>query len=197
MGKGQAVRVLIACEFSGVVREAFAHRGHDAWSVDLLPSEKPGQHVQDYIQDGILEEEWDLMIAHPPCTYLSAAGLHYCKGNPDRIKRRDLAVSFVKGLMQSPIKQIAIENPVGYLSTAWRKPDQVVYMNDFGHAEARKPTCLWLKNLPKLTPTNSLPHIKSKGGGKRESEWYRKTKSARERSRTFQGFADAMAAQWG
>ncbi len=189
------MRVLIACEFSGIVREAFAARGHDAWSCDLVPTERPGQHilgdVREHLYDG-----WDLMIAHPPCTYLSAAGLHFCKGNKERMKKRGQAAAFVMEIMAAPIERIAIENPVGYLSTALRKPDQVVYMNDFGHPEARKPTCLWLKNLPALKATKSVPHIKSKGGGRRESEWYRKTKSARLRSLTFKGFAQAMADQW-
>lgn len=189
------MRVLVACEFSGIVREAFERRGHTAWSCDLLPSEKPWRHAQGDILEFLSLSQWDLMIAHPPCTYLSAAGLHYCKNNPDRMVKRDEAFAFVKRLFEMPIEKIAIENPVGYLSTAWRKPDQVCYMNDFGHAEARKPTCLWLKGLPAIKPTNSVPHIKS-ANGKRTSQWYESTKCPKLRSKTFPNFAEAMAEQW-
>jgi hypothetical protein len=187
------MKVLIACEFSGIVREAFRRRGHNAWSCDFESSEIKGQHFIDCVQNK-LRMEWDLMIAHPPCTYLSAAGLHYCKGNPERQQSRDAALFFVKQLFEAPIAKIAIENPVGYLSTAWRKPDQTVRMNWFGHAEAIKPTCLWLKGLPPLVPTNE---VEPRRRGKRESEWYSKTKNKKDRSRTFAGFAEAMATQWG
>ncbi len=187
------MRVLIACEFSGIVREAFKARGHDAWSCDLLPTELIGQHIQDDVRN-VLYEGWDLMIAHPPCTYLSAAGLHFCKNNPERIKKRKEALKFVMELMNCQIPKIAIENPVGYLSTAWQKPDQVVYMNDFGHAEARKPTCLWLRGLPKLKATKKVDLIRS--AGKRTSKWYESVRSPKLRSITFKGFAEAMADQW-
>lgn len=184
----------MACEFSGIVRAAFSRRGHFAASIDFLPTEQPGGwHRQGDLLE-VLHTGWDLMIAHPPCTYLSAAGLHFCRGNKERQAKRDEALKFVKSLMDAPIPHIAIENPVGYLSTAWRKPDQVVYMNDFGHAEARKPTCLWLKGLPKIQPTNSVPHIKS--GGKRTSQWYESTRCPKKRSRTFPNFAEALADQW-
>lgn len=189
------MRVLVACEFSGRVRRAFEKAGHDAWSCDLLPTTDPGKHIEGDVLD-ILSAGWDLMVAHPPCTYLSAAGLHFCRDNPDRLKKRDNALSFVKKLWNAPIEKIAIENPVGYLSTAWQKPSQIIYMNDFGHAEARKPTCLWLKNLPKLSATNQVPHRKS-ATGKRVSEWLAKTRDPKLRSITFQGVADAMADQWG
>lgn len=189
------MKVLIACEFSGIVRDAFIAKGHDAWSCDLLPTERPGPHIQGDVLD-ILDDGWDLMIAHPPCTYLSAAGLHYCNNSQSRRHKRDCAFLFIKELWACKIPKIAIENPVGYLSSAWRKPDQVLYMNDFGHAEARKPTCLWLKNLPALRTTNSVPH-KMQPGGKRVSEWYGKTRDKKLRSVTFQGIANAMADQWG
>lgn len=189
------MKVLVACEFSGIVRDAFAKRRHLAASCDFMATLRPnGWHRRGDILE-VLDNGWDLMIAHPPpCTYLSAAGLHFCKGNKERQAKREQAMEFVKLLMDAPIPRIAIENPVGYLSTAWRKPDQVVYMNDFGHAEARKPTCLWLKGLPRLKATNPVQHIKSHG--KRTSQWYESTCCPIKRSITFQGFAEAMADQW-
>lgn len=187
------MKVLVACEFSGTVRNAFAKLGHDAWSCDLLPAE--GKHIEKDCLE-IINDGWDLMIAHPPCTYLSAAGLHFCKNNPKRIELREEALVFVRRLSEAPIEKIAIENPVGFLSTAWRKPDQVCYMNDFDHAEARKPTCLWLKNLPKIHATKKVDLIRSKTG-KRVSEWYGRVRDPKLRSITFQGFADALADQWG
>lgn len=189
------MKVLISCEFSGIVREAFKAQGHDAWSCDLEPTEIPGQHIQGDVLE-VLNQGWDLMIAHPPCTYLSAAGLHYCKNNPERVEKREQAKAFVQRLFESDIPRIAIENPVGYLSTAWQKPTQVVYINDFEHPEARKPTCLWLKGLPKLIPPNPQPHRKNPKS-KRLSEWYSKTRCSKLRSKTFPGFAEALAEQWG
>lgn len=188
------MKILVACEFSGRVRDAFIRKGHDAWSCDLLPTESPGPHIRGDVLK-ILDQEWDMMIAHPPCTFLSAAGLHFCKGNADRIQKRDEAVMFVKKLAEAPIDKIAIENPVGYLSTIWQRPTQVIYMNDFGHSEARKPTCLWLKNLPLLQATKTVPF--EKGAGKRVSLWFSKTRDPHQRSITFQGVADAMSEQWG
>lgn len=186
------MNVLVACEFSGAVREAFRQRGHNAWSCDIIAAE-PGHHIQMDVRD-VVHRKWDLMIAHPPCTYLSAAGLHYCRNNPERQRMRDSALEFVKFLWAAPVSKIAIENPVGYLSTAWQKPNQVVRMNWFGHSEAIKPTCLWLKNLPKLEPTDM---VEPRRRGKRESEWYSLTKCPKERSKTFSGLAQAMAEQWG
>lgn len=191
------MNVLVACEFSGTVRDAFLRRGHNAWSCDLVAA--PGRHIRGDIFDVINQYtpwELDLIIAHPPCTYLSAAGLHYCKNDLGRQDKRDRAVEFVKKLFNAPANRIAIENPVGYLSTAWRKPDQIVRMCDFGHAEAIKPTCLWLKGLPKLVPTKVV-EPRHAGGRSRESEWYSKTKCKIKRSITFAGFAEAMAEQWG
>lgn len=189
------MKVLVACEFSGVVRDAFTRVGHDATSCDLEPSETPGKHIQGDIL-GHLSDGWDLMIAHPPCTYLSAAGLHFCRRNPERVVLREAAVSFVVQLFNAPIPRIAIENPVGYLSTAWKTPSQIVRMNDFGHSDACKPTCLWLKNLPPLFATNIVCYRKHPGG-KRVSEWFGKTRNPKLRSITFTGLAEAMAQQWG
>ena len=147
-------RVLIACEFSGVVREAFKAKGCDAWSCDLLPTEIPGQHHQGNVLD-ILYGNWDLLIAHPPCTYLCSSGLHWNKRRPERELLTNAAVDFVRTLLTSPIKHIALENPIGRISTAIRQPDQRIQPWMFGHPESKN-TCLWLKNLPKLIPTDIL-----------------------------------------
>lgn len=150
------MRVLVACEFSGVVREAFRKRGHDAWSCDLLPSLAPSPyHIQDDVLDH-LEDGWDLMIAHPPCTYLCSSGLHWNKRVPGRDELTHDAILFVFNLMGEgfifhDIPKIALENPIGCLSTKYRKPDQIIQPYQFGH-DASKQTCLWLKNLPKLKP---------------------------------------------
>jgi hypothetical protein len=181
------VRVLVACEFSGIVRDAFAARGHDAWSCDLLPSERPGQHIQGDVCE-ILKGGWDLMIAHPPCTYLAVSGARWFK---DRLPDQDGALAFVRGLMDAPIERIAIENPISVISTRIRKPDQIVQPWMFGHGEV-KATCLWLKNLPKLEPTNIVEG--------RTARVHREPPSPerwRNRSRTFEGIAKAMAEQWG
>lgn len=195
--RGFGVRILIACEYSGVVRDEFRKRGHDAWSCDILPTERPGPHITGNVLD-YLDYDWDMMIAHPPCTYLSIAGMWRCKpgqiGSWERCELRERAVDFVMTLMNTPIKRVVIENPVGYLSTVWRKPSQIIYMNDFGHPEARKPTCLWLKNVKRLRATDHSPHRKGMHGC---SEWYTKTRSQKQRSKTFIGVAQAMATQWG
>lgn len=196
------MKVLIACEFSGRVRNAFAKLGHDAWSCDLVPSETEGNHIQGDILEH-LTEYWDLMIAHPPCTHLAVSGAAwFAKKRADG--RQQQGIDFFMSLANAPIAKIAIENPIGIMSKIWRKPDQIIQPWWFGE-EAQKSTCLWLKNLPLLTPTK----IVGKGemveykSGKRMPKWYAdacKLKSAeRERLRniTFQGIADAMAAQWG
>lgn len=201
------MRVLVACEFSGRVREAFAKRGHDAWSCDLLPTEIPGQHIQGDVLE-ILGNDWDLMIAHPPCTYLTCAGNKWFKPEymnrwPDRFERREEAISFVLALAAAPIDRIAIENPIGVISSRYRKPEQIIQPWQFGH-DARKATCLWLKNLRLLKPTNIVvPTIVTTKGGNTMSLWQvncgntdRKQRSSL-RSVTFQGIADAMADQWG
>ena len=204
------MRVLVACEFSGIVRDAFSKRGHDSWSCDFLPTEKDGNHIMEDVL-GILNDSWDLMIAHPPCTYLSNAGVRWFNedkyGNEakQRKKLRIDAYKFVLKLSDAKIKQIAIENPVGWLNSHWRKPDQIFQPYQFGVTESKR-TCLWLKGLPKLKPTKTVkPKIyayfkKGKNKGRPiYGNFYAKFHKERwkDRSRTFQGVADAMAEQWG
>ena len=194
------LRVLVACEFSGVVRRAFRALGHDAWSCDLLPAEDASEfHIQDSVfHRSLLTQGWDLMIAHPPCTHLSVSGArHFAAKQADG--RQQQALEFVQALMDAPIPRIAVENPISIISSRIRKPDQIIQPHMFGHPE-RKATCLWLKNLPLLVATNdvraemaSLPksvtdrvHRMPPG----PDRW-------KERSRTFDGIAAAMAAQWG
>ena len=183
---GAAMKVLVACEFSGIVREAFKAKGHDAWSCDLLPTEIPGQHIQGDVLD-VLTWDWDLMIAHPPCTHLAVSGARWFKDKP---KEQKHALWFVEQLFNAPIFKIAIENPISIISSRIRKPDQIIQPWQFGHGET-KATCLWLKNLPKLTPTNIVEGRKNRvhhepPGPER---W-------KNRSRTMPGIADAMASQW-
>ena len=192
------MRVLIACEYSGTVRDAFIAAGHDATSCDLLPSDCPGPHYQGDIVD-ILGDGWDLMVAHPPCTHLAVSGAkHFAQKQADG--RQAAALEFVRALMDAPIPRICVENPVSIISTRIRKPDQIIQPWQFGH-EATKATCLWLKGLPPLVPTN----IVGKGArhvtksGKSLPQWYNLPPSAdrwKIRSATFQGIADAMASQW-
>ena len=192
------MRILIACEYSGIVRDAFLAKGHDAWSCDILPTESPGPHYQCDVLT-ILDKNWDMMIAHPPCTHLSSSG---AKHFPQKIKdgRQKAALNFVKRLFECVIPKIAIENPVGIISTIIRKPDQIIQPWQFGDM-AQKTTCLWLHNLPKLTPTK----IVDKGefyispSGKKLPKWYCDGGKDRQknRSKTFPGIARAMADQWG
>lgn len=203
------MKVLIACEFSGIVREAFKAKGHDAWSCDLLPTEIPGQHIQGDVLE-ILDDGWDLMIAHPPCTHLACSGARWFK---DKVNEQAAAVEFVIRLTIARIRKKAIENPIGVLSTKYRKPDQIIQPFYFGDS-VQKATCLWLEELPKLEPTNivdrGLIYVDPRGnkhGGvhtmrakvaysplmllpRNEERW-------KIRSRTFQGIANAMAEQWG
>lgn len=208
------MRVLVACEFSGVVRDAFIARGHDAMSCDLLPTEAPGPHYQGDVRD-ILGDGWDLMIAHPPCTYLtnSAAwaftdGPYHQKVRPGtlvgaaRRKAREQALAFVQTLLDAPIPRIALENPIGCIGTRIRPHDQRIQPYQFGH-DASKATCLWLKNLPKLRPTGFVePRIingRPRWSNQTDSGQNRLSPSERrwmDRSVTYQGIADAMAAQW-
>jgi hypothetical protein len=188
------MNVLIACEYSGVVREAFKKLGHNAWSCDLLPSEIPGQHIQDNVLNH-LDNNWDLMIAHPPCTHLAVSGArHFWRKEKEQFE----AINFVKALLNAPIPRICLENPVSIISTLIRKPDQIIQPWQFGNPY-QKTTCLWLKNLPMLIPTS----IVSKGefvitpSGKKLPKWYSDSPNGKVRSRTFQGIADAMATQWG
>lgn len=184
------MRVLVACEYSGVVRDAFASKGFDAWSCDLLLSESPGQHHQCDVLD-ILGEAWDLMIAHPPCTYLCSSGLHWNKRVAGRDQKTQEAIEFVRALLEAPIAKIALENPIGCISSRIRPPDQIIQPWQFGHGET-KATCLWLKNLPKLVPTNVV-----EGRSDRIHKMPPSENRWKERSRTYQGIADAMASQWG
>ena len=183
------MRVLVACEFSGVVRDAFIRHGHDAISCDLLPSERPGPHYQGDVRD-LLAEHWDLMVAHPPSTDLAVSGARYF---PLKIAdgRQQRALEFVQILMDAPIEHIAVENPISVISSRIRKPDQIVQPWMFGCGET-KATCLWLKNLPKLIATDVV--------GGREERVHLMPPSPdrwRERSRTYEGIAEAMASQWG
>lgn len=181
------MKVLVACEFSGRVRDAFLAKGHDAWSCDLLPSDVIGPHYQvDVCQ--ILDQKWDLMIAHPPCTHLAVSGARWFKGKE---REQADALDFVKQLLNAPIPKIALENPVSVISSHIRKPDQIIQPWMFGHGET-KATCLWLKNLPLLKPTNivngRVPKVHYASPG--PDRW-------KLRSITYQGIADAMAEQWG
>lgn len=196
------MRVLIACEYSGRVRDAFRERGHDAMSCDLLPTEVDGPHYQGDVFD-IINDGWDLMIAHPPCTYLCSSGLHWNKRRPERAALTEEALVFVQRLMDAPIKRMAIENPIGCIGTRIRKPDQIVQPWMFGD-DASKATCLWLNGLMPLYPTQMVePRIVD--GKKR---WGNQTDSGQNklpptddrwkiRSETYIGIARAMAAQWG
>jgi len=183
------LRVLVACEFSGIVREAFRRRGHDAWSCDLLPTEIPGPHIQGDVLD-ILEDGWDLMIAHPPCDPLAVSGARWFTAKRAD-GRQQAGIDFFMALANAPIRQIAVENPVRIMSKIYRKPDQIIQPWMFGHGET-KATCLWLTNLPPLVPTNIVSG--------REHRIHRMPPSqyrGKERSRFLPGVADAMSDQWG
>lgn len=201
------MNVLIACEFSGIVREAFRARGHNAWSCDLLPSSISGPHIQDNVLKH-LNTYWDLMIAFPPCTYLTCAQNKWHKPEyrerfPNRRAQQTMAAMFFLALVAAPIKRIVIENPIGRMSSLYRKPDQIIQPYQFGH-DARKATCLWLDDVPRLKPTQVVPvTIHRTRGGNTMSMWHvkcgqvhRQEERARLRSITFQGIADAMADQW-
>ena len=190
------MKVLIACEYSGAVRDAFIQQGHDAMSCDLLPTDSPGNHYHGNVFD-VINDGWDLMIGHPPCTHLAVSGARWFK---DKVEEQKEALAFVQRLMDAPIERIAIENPVSVISSRIRKPDQIIQPWMFGHPEA-KATCLWLKNLPKLAATDVLSLPES-------GRWQNQTPSGqnklgpsplrwKERSKTYQGIANAMATQWG
>jgi hypothetical protein len=181
------MKVLIACEYSGAVRDAFINNGHDAMSCDLLPTDVDGPHYQGDVFD-VINDGWDLMIAHPPCTHLAVSGARWFK---DKVEEQKEALEFVQRLMDAPIDKIAIENPISIISSRIRKPEQIIQPWMFGHGET-KATCLWLKGLPKLFATDVVEgreakiHKMSPG----PNRW-------KERSKTYQGIATAMANQWG
>lgn len=192
------MKVLVACEYSGVVRDAFINAGHDAMSCDLLDTESTiGPHYVGPVED-VLDRGWDLMIAHPPCTDLAVSGArHFAAKRADG--RQQAALDFVRLLLEAPIERIALENPVSIISSQIRRPDQIVQPWMFGHPET-KATCLWLKNLPKLTPTNDVKdEMEALPKAQRNRVHYMSPGPDRwkERSRTFAGLAAAMASQWG
>ncbi len=193
------MKILIACEFSGTVRDAFTRKGHDAISCDLLPSETPGKHYQGDVFD-IIDQDWDLLIAHPPCTYLASSGLHWNNKIPGRPELTEQAIIFVKRLLEANIPKITLENPVGCISSRIRKPDQIIQPWHFGE-DASKKTCLWLKGLPLLIPTNILPGDNKTRRANQTASGQNKLGPSVDRwklrSVTYQGIADAMALQWG
>lgn len=185
------MKVLIACEFSGIVRDAFIARGHQAVSCDLLPTERPGPHIQGSVFDvNVVSAGWDLMIAHPDCTFLTVSGARWMN-EEWRQETLLMALHAVKALWKFPVEKIAIENPVGRLSSLWRGPDQYIQPYQFGHGESKN-TGLWLRGLPKLKPTNVVD-------GRNGRVWKEAPSPERKknRSRTYEGIAAAMAAQWG
>jgi len=183
------MKILIACEYSGRVRDAFIALGHDAMSCDLLPTEVGGPHYQGSVFD-VLHQSWDLMVAHPPCTHLAVSGArHFAAKQASGVQQE--ALEFVRMLLNAPIPRIALENPISIISSRIRKPDQIIQPWQFGHGET-KATCLWLKGLPLLIPTDVVEG--------REAKVHRMPPGPnrwKERSRTYQGIATAMAAQWG
>ena len=197
----ERLKVLIACEYSGIVRDAFLAQGCKALSCDLLPTESPGPHYQGDVCD-ILNDGWNLMIAHPPCTYLSVSGMHWTTRGLRDPKLTEDALDFVRLLLTAPIERIAIENPVSVISSRLRPPDQIIQPYQFGQ-DASKRTCLWLKNLPPLTPTQYVKPRMVNG----KPRWSNQTDSGQNklppnkdrwkiRSATFSGIAKAMAEQW-
>ena len=204
------MKVLVACEYSGRVRDAFIRGGHEAMSCDLVPTDAPGPHYQGDVMD-IINDGWDLLIAFPPCTYLTLTGNKWFKPEfadrfPERHQQRKDAVDFFMKIANMPIPKIAIENPIGVMSRIYRKPDQIIQPWQFGFPTT-KATCLWLKGLPTLKPTNIVDkgEVVISKSGNRMSKWYYETSKlplkdgarAKARSVTFQGVADAMADQWG
>jgi hypothetical protein len=182
------MKVLISCEYSGTVRDAFKALGHYALSCDLLPTEKPGNHYHGSVLD-VINNGWDLMVAHPPCTHLAVSGArHFAAKKESGVQ--DEAIDFVRTLLDAPIKHVALENPISIISTRIRKPEQIIQPWQFGHGET-KATCLWLKNLPPLTPTDIVDGREARihKMGPSPDRW-------KERSRTFPGIAHAMASQW-
>lgn len=201
------MKVLVACEYSGTVRDAFIAKGHDAISCDLLPTDAPGPHFQGDVFE-IINQGFDLMIAHPPCTYLTVSGNRWNKPEyedrfPTRKQDRQDGIDFFLALYNADIPKIAVENPVGIMSTLFRQPDQYVQPYQFGDAQSKK-TGLWLKGLPKLEPTDIVePEFYIGKDGRRDPLWHfeslgmKPLERMKHRSKTFQGIANAMAEQWG
>lgn len=195
------MRVLVACEYSGRVRDAFIAQGHEALSCDFLPTDSPGPHYQGNVLD-VIDAGWDLMVAHPPCTYLCSSGLHWNGRTPGRQALTDEALDFVRLLLNADVPRIALENPIGCISSKVRKPEQIIQPWQYGH-DASKATCLWLKGLPLLTPTEIVaPRVingKGRYGNQTDSGQNKLAPSAdrwKLRSETYQGIATAMATQW-
>ncbi len=203
------MKILIACEYSGTVRDAFAALGHDAWSCDIMPTEKPGQHYQRDVRE-ILNLGWDLMIAHPPCTYLSYAATRHWN-QPGRSEKREAAMEFFMQLYNAPIPQVCIENPVGYANSIFRKPDQIIHPYYFGDKHIKR-TCLWLRGLSKLwwwkaddlfgnrTMTEYPEPVYSTqraDGSIKLRHFTEANHGGHKRSKSFDGISIAMAAQWG
>lgn len=184
------MKVLIACEFSGMVRDAFRAKGHDAWSCDIIPTERKGPHIVNDVRN-VLDDGWDMMIAHPPCTHLSYQGLRWFKTDPDRMRRAREDFEFFMRCIEAPIPMIAVENPRGFTWQWYQHPDQVIEPSEFGH-HVTKATCLWLKDLPPLMATLIDPDPET-----RWSSHGKFSHTAKNRSRTFPGIALAMAEQWG
>jgi len=192
------MKILVACEYSGTVRDAFRDLGHAAMSCDLLPTEREGPHYQGSVLD-VLADGWDLMVAHPPCTHLAVSGAaHFARKKASGVQ--DEALDFVRLLLAAPIDKIALENPISIISSRIRKPDQIIHPWQFGH-ETTKATCLWLKGLLLLTQTNIVAKRERQpyASGKSSPIWHAKTGggSGKLRSMTFEGIARAMAEQWG
>lgn len=183
------MNILVACEFSGIVREAFARHGHNAWSCDLLPTELAGNHFQADIKTVLnIGLQWDLLIAHPPCTHLAVSGARWFAAKPKHLQQE--AIDFVRFLLNAPVNKICLENPIGIISSQIRKPDQIIQPWEFGHGET-KATCLWLKNLPLLKPTNIVS-----GRAGRVHKEPPSPERWKNRSRTYQGIGNAMAEQY-
>ena len=195
------MKVLIACEYSGIVRDAFSAKGHDAWSCDILPTESLGNHFQADVLEH-LDKGWDLMIAHPPCTHLAVSGARWFTEGKKPWSLQEEALDFVRKLLAAPIDKIALENPVSVISTKIRKPNQIIQPFEYGH-DVTKRTCLWLKNLPNLKPTKIVkPDIVLVNGKKMSRMHYESFKlpskeRSKVRSKFYTGIAEAMAYQWG
>jgi len=195
------MKVLVACEFSGTVRDAFIKAGHDAWSCDIIETEKPGPHYKEDALKAIKRKKWDLLIAHPPCTFLSNAGGHYLKNNPERMKQMKRAARFFNQLLTADIERIVIENPVqhGPARALIRKYDQIIQPHYFGEPE-KKTICLWVKGLPLLQPTRHIEvrprKTYQKTNGRPYNVYFHNGKNSKERARFFQSIAKAMAQQW-